>query len=97
MRFAVAVRIVTMGSVGMSVIVDLRAAVVAEECHEQQAEHVERSHERGDHADQPVTPSFRDAEYAFHRISSLLQNPANGGIPAIASVAMPMVRNVHGI
>src|SRR5216684_2213356 len=36
-------------------------------------------------------------EYVFQRISSLLQKPASGGIPAIASVAMPMVRNVHGI
>src|SRR5260370_1908497 len=36
-------------------------------------------------------------EYVFQRISSLLQKPANGGIPAIASVAMPMVKDVHGI
>src|SRR3981081_2988477 len=36
-------------------------------------------------------------EYVFQRISSLLQNPASGGIPAIASVAIPMVKNVHGI
>ena len=34
---------------------------------------------------------------AFQRISSFDQKPANGGIPAIARVAMPMVANVQGM
>ena len=32
-----------------------------------------------------------------NRISSLLKNPANGGIPAIASVPIIMVGNVTGM
>ena len=34
---------------------------------------------------------------AFQRISSFDQKPASGGIPAIASVAIPIVANVTGI
>src|SRR5436305_5113518 len=54
MRLAVAMSIMTMrivGSVPMSI--DVSAVIVAEEGHEQQAEHIERCNERGDDAAQP--------------------------------------------
>ena len=35
--------------------------------------------------------------HACHKISSFEKKPANPGIPAIASVATSMVRNVTGI
>ena len=35
--------------------------------------------------------------HACHRISSFEKNPANPGIPAMASVATNIVRNVTGI
>src|SRR5579859_8212120 len=51
-----AVIAVTVSRVPTPVIVNLYAAIIPKECHEQKAEHVKRSDERGDGADQPVNP-----------------------------------------
>ena len=45
----------------------------------------------------PMAQSSASFSYAFPRIKSLLMNPANGKIPAMASAAMSMVQYVMGI
>ena len=78
----------------MNVVLDLVAhARFAEESQIDQAEHVERRHQRGGVADEPqdaICAAFR--VHVCQRISSLEKKPANGGMPAIASVATSMVR-----
>jgi len=47
-----------------------------------------------------ITPTNQYTQLAlktFQRISSLDQKPASGGMPAIASVAIPIVKNVQGM
>ena len=64
-----------------------------------QPEHVERRHERGDKPNEPqavVSVAFSD-DQRCHRISSLEKKPANGGMPAMASVAINMVVKVVGM
>src|SRR5271169_3471000 len=51
-----AVIVVTLGRVRASMLVDLDAAVVPPKRHEQQTEHVKRSDESGNQADQPINP-----------------------------------------
>src|SRR5512133_3721519 len=61
MRLSVSVRI--MSAVTTSVMRSSRAAILTEERHEPQAEHVERRQESGHDADQPESPmSVRTAE-----------------------------------
>src|SRR5437764_10556402 len=45
----------------------------------------------------PITQKIGFPNHARHKISSFDQNPANGGIPAIASVAIVITQNVQGM
>ena len=45
----------------------------------------------------PIAHSITSFSYVLPRIKSLLTNPANGKIPAIASVAINIVQYVTGI
>ena len=71
------------------------AAELAEEGHVDQAEHVERGHAGAE----PTAPRAADgrARKLSQMISSFDMKPANGGMPAIASVAARKVQNVIGI
>src|ERR1700757_4148388 len=52
-----AVPIVPVAGVGVSMIINLDSVVVTEKRHKEQTEHVERSDESGDDADQPEDPA----------------------------------------
>src|ERR1700685_2243204 len=56
-RLSVAVSILPVGGMDSSMLVNLRAPIVSPKRHEQQTEHIERSEEGGDDADQPINPT----------------------------------------
>ena len=64
-------------------------------CHKKQTEHVKGRKEGCQCANRPIENFPRTSD--SNKISSLLKNPANGGIPAIATVPTKKVLYVVGI
>jgi len=94
----VAVIIVTVAACRLSMVVDLGAAIISEERHKQQAEHVERCNERSDEADQPEHPLPCSLEKRSSKESRLCsRSPRMAECRRSATVAIAMVAKVTGM
>ncbi len=65
---------------------------LAEECEEDQPEHVERGEQHGERAQGPKNSAAVRTEVCGAKIASLLKNPEKPGMPAMARVAISIVQ-----